>query len=370
MVRLNPGGTALMSVDDQLLFVGSYALAAEAGIHVFGFDPSTGSLTSKASFSGVINPSFVIVHPNGRWLYAVSETGLSENGRYGEVCALHIHHDPIKIELLNQQSTNGDYPCHLSIDSSGRWLLAANYGSGRVAVYPIQPDGKLGAISSLIEHQGQGPNRDRQESAHAHSTTLTPDNRFVIVADLGIDQLVIYRFDASSGQLSAHAITRTRPGAGPRHCVFHPEGQLLYVTNELDNTVTVYDYDAQNGLLQERQRLDTLPPGAPENTAADIHISPSGNRLYVSNRGHNSIAVFALDADGKLESLGFPSCGGDWPRNFALSPDGHFMIVANRYSCELSVLPLHAKGRELGQPVMQAVVSQPSCVEFFNVISS
>jgi 6-phosphogluconolactonase len=353
-----------MSEDQMLLFVGSYAPPEKAGIHVFKFDASTGSLIFQKSFSGVINPSFLTMHPNGRWLYAVSETGLSGDGRSGAVYAFHVEREPLKIEFTNQRSTDGDYPCHLSIDKSGRWLLAANYGSGSVAVFPIQADGVLGEISSFVEHKGQGPNHERQESAHAHSTTLTPDNRFVIIADLGIDQLVIYRFDHASGHLLAHAITNTRPGAGPRHCVFHSLGRRLYVANELDNTVTIYGYDGDRGLLHELQTLDTLPLGAPENSAADIHFSPLSGRVYVSNRGHNSIAVFAVDAEGKLESLGFPSCGGDWPRNFGLSSDGRFVVVANRYSNDLSVLPVQVGDYELGPLVTKAVVSQPSCVQF------
>jgi 6-phosphogluconolactonase len=359
-----------MSADPQFLFVGSYAAADEAGIHLFKFDGSRGSLKPQQLVSGVINPSFLIVHPNGRWLYAVSETGLESDGRLGAICAFQILRDPLKIKFVNQRSSNGNYPCHLTLDGSGRWLLTANYGSGSVAVYPIQPDGEVGEISSFVEHQGQGPNRERQESAHTHSTTLTPDNRFVIVADLGIDQLVIYRFDEANGRLSTHAIIKTRAGAGPRHCTFHPLGQQLYVANELDNTVSVYSFDEDRGLLHELQTLDTLPAGAPENSVADIHFSPSRQRIYVSNRGHNSIAVFAVDEVGKLENLGFPSCGGDWPRNFGLSANGRFVVVANRHSNEVSVLPVQVNESELGPQVKTAVVSQASCVEFCNIGSS
>jgi 6-phosphogluconolactonase len=359
-----------MSEDKQFLFAGSYGPAEQAGIYFFKFDASKGSLKLQKSVSGVTNPSFLIMHPNGRWMYAISETGLNGDGRYGEVCAFQIERDPFRVELANQRSTNGDYPCHLSIDNTGRWLLASNYGSGSVAVYPIQPGGNLGEISSFVEHKGEGPNRERQEGAHAHSTTLAPDNHYVIVADLGIDQLVIYRLDEGSGQLSAHAITNTRSGAGPRHCAFHPLGRRLYVANELDNTVTVYDYDGDRGLLQELQTMDTLPADAPANSAADIHFSPLNGRVYVSNRGHNSIAVFAVDKDGKLENIGFPSCGGDWPRNFTLSPDGRFIVVANRYSNVLSVLPVQVGEGELGPRVMEAVVTQPSCVQFYNLPAS
>ena len=354
----------MMSADQQMLFVGSYAPADKAGIHIFDFDGSSGSLISRGSFAGVAKPSFLVVHPNGRWFYAVSETGLESDGRLGAVYAFHIDRNPLKIQSINQQSTDGDWPCHLIIDGSGRWLLAANYGTGSVAVYPIQPDGQVGEKTAFVEHQGRGPNEERQERAHAHSTILAPDNRFVFVVDLGIDQLVTYQFDVASGQLSPHAIAEAHPGAGPRHGAFHPDGRRLYLANELDNTVTVYDYDGQQGQLHALQTLDTLPPGAPENTVADIHVSASGSRVYVSNRGHNSVAVFAVGENGSLKNLGFPSCGGDWPRNFSLSPDGRYMLVANRFSNEISVLPVQVGEGELGEPLTQVSVSEPSCVQF------
>lgn len=357
----------MSSENQQLLFVGGYSPAKKAGIHAFEFDRFDGSLMHKGSFSGLANPSFLVLHPNGRWLFAVSETGLKSEGRQGAVYAFNILYDPLQIKPVNRQSTNGDYPCHLTIDGSAHWLLVSNYGTGSMAVLPIGPDGKLGEMRSFVEHQGKGPNRERQESAHAHSSTLTPDNRFVIVADLGIDQLVIYGFDEVTGHLSPHAVQETRPGAGPRHCTFHPNGRWLYVANELDNTVTLYDYAAREGELYELQTLDTLPPGAPENTAADIHIAPSGARLYVSNRGHNSIAVFAVDQNGRLASLDFPSCGGRWPRNFCLSADGRFMVVANRHSHYVTVLPVEVGKGELGEPLAQGVVSEPSCVQFASV---
>lgn len=357
----------MSSVDQQLIFVGSYSPVEKPGICLFEFNGTTGSLIPRGSYAGVTNPSYLVVHPNGRWLYAVSETSQESHGQPGRVAAFEIEHESLKIQTLNHQSTNGDYPCHLSIDGSGRWLLVANYGTGSVSVFPIQIDGKMGEIQSFVEHLGQGPNQERQERAHAHSTILTPDNHFVIVADLGIDQLVIYRFDEIRGQLLPHAVTRTRPGAGPRHCAFHPNGRWLYLANELDNTVTVYAYESNSGLLREVQTLDTLPSGDTKNTTADIHVSAEGARVYVSNRGHNSVAVFAVDDSGRLQSLGFPSCGGDWPRNFSLSQDGRFMLVANRFSNEVVALPVEVGKSELGEPVTKAPVNQPTCVQFWVV---
>ena len=280
-----------MITSPHVLYVGSYALADQPGIHVNTFDDATGDLTVRGSFVGVANPSFLIVHPNGRWLYAVSETNQQEDGMPGAVWAFRCTSEPWSMEPINHQVSGGDLPCHLEIDSTGRWLLVSNYGSGTVSMLPILTDGALGEMTDLIQHHGSGPHPERQEGPHAHSATFAPDQRFVIVADLGIDALVVYAFDPLAGRLRAHTQITTRPGAGPRHKVFHPSGQRLYVANELDNTMAVYDYDAANGLLRERQIIETLPPTASESTVADIHISPLGAghapaRVYVSNRGH------------------------------------------------------------------------------------
>ena len=355
----------MISPAQNSLFVGSYATADQPGIHTFDFDGLTGKLTSRDSITGVTNPSFLVVHPNGRWLYAVSETGLENSGSHGAVCAFQITGGSLALQPINEcQSTLGDWPCHLRIDATGRWVLASNYGTGDVAVFPILQDGGLGAMTEFVQHAGHGPNLVRQEGPHAHSTTMTPDNHFAIVADLGIDQLVVYAFNGETGKLVQHAVTQTRPGTGPRHCAFHQDGRHLYVANELDSTVTVYDYDAGNGSLRELQSLDTLPLDAPENIVADIHVSSSGQRLYVSNRGHNSVAVYGVEVDGRLTRLAIPSCGGIWPRNFALAPGGRFMLVANEQSNEIAVLPVLEGTAELGEPVARAAVPRPTCVQF------
>ena len=347
-----------------LLFASGYVAATEPGLHAFRFDDATGSLTACGSFAGIANPSFLVVHPNRRWLYAVSETSQGNDGAFGAVWALRFEREPLTIQPLNQQSARGDWPCHLQIDAAGRWLFVSNYGTGDGGLFPIQPDGSLGEMADFVQHRGAGPHAARQEGPHVHSAAVTPDNRFVVVADLGIDQLVIYKLDGMAGKLLPHASVNTRPGAGPRHLAFHPNGQRLYAANELDSTATLYDYDAANGALRERQTLPTLPPGAPENIVADIHVSANGQRLYVSNRGHNSIAVFDIGAEGRMTPVAIPPCGGDWPRNFALAPGGRFMLVANQYSHEVCVLPLLAGSEALGAPVARAAVTGASCVQF------
>jgi 6-phosphogluconolactonase len=217
-------------------------------------------------------------------------------------------------------------------------------------------------MSDHVQHVGSGPNKQRQEGPHAHSVTLSPDNQFALVADLGLDQIVIYKFDADAGKLSRQGEAKTRPGAGPRHLAFHPNGQWLYVSNELDNTVTWFDYAA--GTLRERQSLSSLPPGAPESGLADIHVSASGQRVYASNRGHNSLAVYDIGSDGLMTLVSIPDCGGNWPRNFALTSNGKFALVANQYSNEVCVLPVLAGTEALGATVARVPVAGASCIKF------
>jgi 6-phosphogluconolactonase len=348
----------------RLFFVGSYAPADKPGVYAFSLDDETGAVQFRASQRGIANPSFVVVHPNRKWVYAVSELGIRSHGKPGKVCALAYDANAHHFRALNQQLSDGDLPCHLTIDATGKWILVANYGSGSMSVLPILQDGSLGAISDHVQHQGSGPNKQRQKAAHAHSTTLTPDNRFAIVADLGMDELVMYAFDAVNGKVKLHARVATPPGAGPRHLAFHPNGNILYCANELSNTVGVYEYDAANGALHEKQMLDTLPPNPPPNTVADIHVSADGARVYVSNRGHDSIAVFSANARGMLERVAIVSCGGKTPRNFALAPNGKFILVANQDTGEVCVLRGREGTNEIGGVSTRVAVPGACCIQF------
>jgi 6-phosphogluconolactonase len=252
----------------------------------------------------------------------------------------------------------------LQLDATGNWLIVTNYGTGSAGIYPLQPDGSIGEMADFVKHHGKGPNAVRQEAPHAHSSIFTPDNRYAIIADLGTDQLVIYQLDTLTGKLLLYSSVNTRPGTGPRHLAFHPNGKWLYAANELDSTITLYDYDAVNGALTERQSLPTIPSDSPENLVADIHISASGQRVYVSNRGHNSLAVYDVREDGSLSLRSIPTCGGNWPRNFALAPGGQFVLVANQNSNEICVLPILEGMEALGAPVARVNVAGASCIQF------
>ena len=341
----------------QLLLVGSYANANEPSIHALVFDSVTQEIVTQATFTGIENPSFVIVHPNGRFLYAVSETAK------GEVWAFELQHAPHKIAPLNKQSSAGESPCHLVIDHSGRWLVASNYSSGNITLYPILDNGSLGPQKAHHQHHGSGPNKERQEAPHAHSSIFTPDNRHLIVADLGIDQLVIYTFAEDSGELLPHTTTKAAPGSGPRHFAFHPNGRFLYTAHELDSTVTLHHYDTEQGTLILAQTISSLPADVTDSYIADIHLSKSGQQLYISNRGDNSIAIFTVAEDGQLSPAGYPSCGGDWPRNFAISPDGRFLFVTNRRTNQVSILAISTDRLTLSPPLHQIPLTAPSCVQ-------
>ena len=345
-----------------LVVAGCYAPAGQPGIHLFRFNDATGALAACGFHAGIANPSFLVTHPNRRWLYTVSETGQEDTP--GSLWALRFTGEPLTLQPINRRLSGGDSPCHLQLDRSGKWLLVSNYGAGTVAVLPILGDGSLAEMTDLVQHDGRSVHSQRQDRPHAHSAAFAPDNRFAVVADLGLDQLLVYAFDSSAGKLSARRHADTRPGSGPRHMAFHPGGRRLYVANELDNTVTVYDYDTSSGVLRPQQTADTLPPGVLENAVADIHVAPSGRRLYVSNRGHNSIAVFDVATDGRLARSAIVPCGGKWPRHFTLAPGGRFMLVANQASGELSVLPLLAGPEAIGAPVAGAAAAQVSCVQF------
>jgi 6-phosphogluconolactonase len=353
-----------MTTNQSLILASGYASPEQPGIQALLFDESTGELTECGSYTGVNTPSFLVVHPNKQWMYAVSETGVSSHGALGEVWAFQIQPEPFVLKPLNHQTSRGDWPCHLQFDRTGNWLTATNYGSGNVALYLILSDGSLGEMTDFVQHQGSGPNTARQEGPHAHSSIFTPDNRFAIIADLGIDQLVIYEFDAKKGKLNPHGIVHTQPGAGPRHLLFHPNGKWFYAANELVSTVTFYEYDDVNSTLIEEQYLSTIPSDSPENIDADIHISADGKRLYVSNRGHNSIAAFEVKDDGTLSQISISACGGNWPRNFAISPNGKFLLVANQYSNEISVLPILEGKEALGTPSSRIAMNGVSCIQF------
>jgi 6-phosphogluconolactonase len=360
--------------EDRMLYIGTYTDDHRSkGIYLVRLSPATGAMSVVSLAAETANPSFVALSPDGGTAFAVNEIGEVDGQPGGAVTAFSRDRAANSLAQLGTASTKGAAPCYVSTDLTGRFLFVANYSSGNVAMYPILPGGGLGAMAAFIQHHGHGPDAERQEGPHAHCVIPDPSNRFVLVADLGIDRIMVYRFDAQSGQLNTSTAGQglLAPGSGPRHLAFHPSGRVLYVTNELSSTVTAFRYDPETGSLTELQTVPAVSePTAVRNAPADIHLHPSGRFLYMSNRGHNSIAVFAVDpATAKLSPVQLAPTGGDWPRNFGIDPSGEMLIVANQRSDSLRSFRIDSATGALQSTGMRLSLPAPVCVRFIPAAS-
>ena len=349
------------------VYVGSYAAADKPAIHQLDLDLATGELRAKGQTTGLANPSFLALHPNRRFLYAVSEVSEYEGQKTGAVAAFAIDAKTGGLTLLNRQASGGDGPCYITIDPTGRFVLVANYGGGTAAVLPLGPDGKLGPAVSVVRHQGSGPDKDRQGGPHAHSIDLDRAGRIALVADLGLDKVMLYGFGATGALVpNATPFATLPPGSGPRHVAFGKSGAFAYVINELSSTVATFAYDAAAGTLTSVQTLSTLPAGyTGKSYPAEIALSADGRFLYGSNRGHDSIAVFAIDqTTGQLRATGHTATGGSWPRHFALDPTGAYLLAANQKSNSVVVFRIDRATGALIPTGHRIDVPDPACVIF------
>ncbi len=348
------------------VYVGTYTDSESRGIYRFGVDPVSGEATTPALAAASESPSFLALHPGGRFLYAVNETDDFGGESTGAVSAFAIDPASGDLRLLNQKPSMGAHPCHLLLDAAGRHVLVANYSGGNVSVLPLTADGRLEAPSAVQAHEGSGPDSRRQERPHAHGLALALDERFLLVADLGADRVFVHRFDPAAGTLepSAPPSAAAEPGSGPRHVVFHPSGNHAYAINELLSTVTVFGYEAASGILEPVQTITTLPVEFEgRNSTAEIAVSPDGRFLYGSNRGHDSLAVFTIDEDsGRLAAAGHVSTGGRSPRHFAMDATGRLLLAANQGSDTITVFridPDTGLPAPVGEPVR---VPKPVCL--------
>jgi 6-phosphogluconolactonase len=360
---------SLQAADSNSLFhvyIGGYTGPKNRGIQHAQFDSTAGTLSAPELAAELTNPSFLAIHPDRQKIYAAGE--VFKGGKSGTVTALAIDPKSGRLTQLNQQSSEGSGPCHLSVDKSGRNVLIANYGSGSVACLPLDNDGRLGAATSAIQHTGSSVNPQRQKEPHAHWIDTDAANRFALACDLGLDKVLIYDFNPRGGVLRAAtpAFTTTKPGAGPRHLAFHPNGRFAYVINELDSTVVAYAWDAQAGKLSELQRLSTLPEGFTGNSScAEIVVHPSGKFLYGSNRGHDSIAVFSLDGiTGRMTAVQHESTQGKTPRFFAIDPTGRWLLACNQGSDSIVLFRIDAQSGRLTPTGQKIEVSSPVCLAF------
>src|SRR5271156_4151221 len=350
-----------------LVYVGTYTDHGSKGIYAYRFDSSTGKMTSLGLAAETAQPSFLAVDAGGGFLYAVNETGIFNGQTTGAVSAFAINPDTSKLSLLNQVSSRGADPAHITLDRTGKYALVSNYTSGSVAVFAVLNDGRLGEATSFVQHKGSSVNPGRQKGPHAHALALSPDNRFAVVADLGLDELLVYSFGAAKGTLGTQPqVVKTSPGAGPRHLVFSTDGRFLYVINEMQSSVAAYSYDATPGALHELQTISARPKGfSGENTAAEIEIDPSGKFLFASNRGNDSIAVFAIDSHtGLLTFVETDSTGGKTPRNFAIDPTGSWLLAANQDSDDIVIFSINKKTGQLKPTGDSLQVPSPVCVKF------
>ncbi len=364
------GADAATTKGKYFVYVGTYTEegSKSKGIYAFRFDPATTQIAAIGLVAETINPSFVAVHPNHHFLYAVNEVGKYKGQASGAVSAFVIDRINGKLTLLNEVPSRGADPCYITLDKSGKHVLVANYTGGSVAVFPVLDDGRLGDFSAFVQHQGHGSNPNRQEGPHAHSIDLSADNHFALADDLGLDQVLAYRFDAARGSLTPNepAFAKADAGAGPRHLAFHPNGKFAYVINEMHSTVTVFSYDAAGGTLRSQQTLSTLPPGFKgENDDAEVQVHPSGKFLYASNRGHDSIAVFAIDpVKGTLTPVEDIPTRGKTPRSFEIDPTGSLLFAANQKSNNIVVFRIDAGTGRLTATGQVLEVESPVCVKF------
>jgi 6-phosphogluconolactonase len=355
------------SKNAPLVFVGTYTESEQSrseGIYIYRMDPLSGDLFFESMVKGIINPSFLEVHPQRSFIYAVNEVQRFDNQPTGGVSSFSI--DSEGLNFLNHHSSYGQDPCYISVEQTGRFAFVANYTSGSVAMFPIQADGGLGPASDVVQHSGSSMHPERQTGPHAHCIFPDPTNRFAIAVDLGLDKLLIYKLDLEHGKLNEHAEVKVQPGAGPRHLTFHPNSQYAYLINELNSTLTSYSYLSDSATFEELQTVPTLPQEfTGRNLCADMHVSPDGKYLYASNRGHDSIVCFLIDEKtGQLIYQNHTLTEGKEPRNFAIDLSGAFLFAANQNTNNIVTFRIDPVTGQLFKTEHEVEVSMPVCVKF------
>jgi 6-phosphogluconolactonase len=354
-----------MNAQQYTVYVGTYtAPNASKGIYRFGFDAKTGQPASPVELAATTDsPSFLAVHPNGRFLYAVNETGTFAGKKQGAVSAFSINPATHQLTQLNEQPSLGADPCHISVDHEGKNVLIANYTGGSIAVYPIGGDGGLKTNSCFIQHTGSSVNKSRQSEPHAHFITLDNSGKHALVCDLGLDKVMIYNYNSSIGKLTEAGFGTLKPGSGPRHLAISRDGKIVYVISEIASTLTSFNYDGSRKMT-EIQSVSTIPQPTPGNSTAEVFIHPNGKFVYGSNRGHNSIAVFSTDPSGHLNLIQNASVEGKTPRSFALDPSGNFLIAANQDSNNITFFKIDPATGKLTYTDKSLQAFKPVCLTF------
>lgn len=356
----------VLFAQENFMIVGTYDSPKSEGVYVFRFDSKDGT-SKEISHLKISNPSFLTPSANGKFVYAVLENG--GGGKGGEVAALAFDKGTGSLTLLNKQSSEGDHPCYIEIDKTGKWIFVANYSTGNLAVLPVNIDGSLGKASTVIKYEGSGPDTTRQKSPHAHAAVISKDNKWLFVTDLGTDKIMIYGFDAASGKLAPATEPFVHiPKAGPRHFTFHPNNRFAYLVGELTGVIMAYVYG--DGILKPFQMSSTMEMGDKRFPgSADIHVSPDGKYLYASNRGDvNNIAVFSIDeGSGSVIPIGHQPVLGSGPRNFNFDPGGKFLLVGNQKSDEIVVFNRDENSGLLSDSGKRISLGKPVCIKWIPV---
>lgn len=363
LIAIVMGNLSQARAAEPLILISSFAPGEKGAIGAYSFDPKTGALKLQERNAGVEHPFFMAVSPDQKFLYAIHAKEFGQEPE--QVAAYALEGRTGKLKLLNRQSTRGTASCSLAVDATGKTLLVANYNTGNIASLPVKTDGSLGEAASFIQHAGSSVDPERQKGPYAHCIVASPDNRFALVADLGIDQVLVYRLDAAAAKLTPHdpPFARSPAGAGPRHLTFHPNGKRVYVINELKNSVTFFDYDAKAGKLTERQTISTLPDDFTGTSyCADLKITPNGKFLYGTNRGHDSVAAYRIADDGKLSLIEIEPSLGKGPQNLAILPGGEVLLCANMPGDNVAAFTIDQDSGALQPLGTPTSVVGPSCI--------
>ncbi len=352
---------------DPIVFVSAFTSGAAGAIHAYQFDTASGKLRLLQRTTDIEHPFFLAISADNQFLYAIDADNFG--GTENEfVAAYKIDGRSGGLTRINRSSSLGTAACYLDVDSTGQSVCVANYSTGSVAALPIQSDGSLGAAGAFVQHVGSSIDLQRQSSPHAHCIVISPDNRFALAADLGTDQVLIYRLTPATAQLTpnpAQPFVSLPPGSGPRHLTFHPNGRQVYVINELKNTVTCFDYTAEDGRLTAQQTIPTLPSDFTGTShTADLKITPDGKFLYGTNRGHDSIAIFGIDADGQLSLVRIVPSLGKGPQNLLVTPDGRWLLCGNMPGNNLVVFAIDARSGELTPSGEAIELPMPACIRW------
>jgi 6-phosphogluconolactonase len=353
----------------RVVYIGTYTGEASKGIYAFKFDDSSGALTPIGLVAETPSPSFIIASADGRFVFAVNELEKYEEGAAGgSVTSFAVDKASSKLTQLSVQPTKGASPCHLALDRTGRYLAVANYSGGNYSVFPVGQDGKLQPAVSVVHGEASAADSSRPVKPLGHAVWFTTDNKFLIASDKGLDQILVYRFDASTGKLTPGQppAVSLPAGSGPRHFAFHPNGRWVFSIAELAGTITTLSWDAKAGTLTPMGSVSTTPAGVKTDSTAEIAVHPSGRFVYGSNRGHDTIGAFSVGADGALTPVEFESTRGKIPRNFALDPSGRWLIAANQRSSTLAVFSIDQKTGALSPVSPLTTVGSPVCVLFMD----